>query len=62
MLEIKETKWSGQVIEWTATNENDFCLTLMRCYPRADWSVDWSFEQFRQWLSADLKTLEIVNC
>jgi hypothetical protein len=61
MLEIKETKWSGQIIEWTASNENDFCITLMRCYPRGDWSVDWSFEQFKQWLADGLKALDIVK-
>jgi len=61
MLEITETKWTGQKIEWSASNEEDFCIAIMQCYPRANWSADWSFEEFRQWLSADLKALEIVN-
>jgi hypothetical protein len=37
----------------------EFCLKIMRDNPKGDWSNDWSFEQFAQYLRADLKRLDL---
>lgn len=58
-LKIKETPHRGHTFTWYADDKEDFCLKLIKAYPKGHWDHDWSYEQFVYWLRSDLKDLSI---
>lgn len=58
-ITVTETPHQGRPRTWTCADREAFCAVLMRAHPHADWSPDWSFDQFRDWLASDLRALDI---
>ena len=58
-LTIIETPHQGRPRTWTAADEDAFCVAVQRSKPHGDWNPNWTFDQFREYLAGDLRSLEI---
>lgn len=61
MLTITETPHRGPTRTWTCADEDDFCVRIMRTYPRGTWYPNWSFKEFRAWYADEFRQLDIVE-
>lgn len=61
MLTIIETPHRGRPLTWTCANREEFCVLIMRAYPRGTWYPDWTFEEFRAWYADEFRQLEIIE-